>query len=231
MTKARNALIALAALLVLGLVAAGPASAKDRNHDKIPDRWEKRHNLSLKVNQAKRDQDRDQLNNRGEFASGSDPRDDDTDDDGVEDGDEDAGTISSFDGTTLTIDLANGGSITGIVDENTEIKCGDEVDQDGEGRTRTTRARARTPAPATARSATTTRPTRTRYESDDDSSDDSDPRTEDPRTPRTPTTATARSPTSRSEWRCTRRRSRSGTATRSSRRSSSPSSGTWQATR
>ena len=132
MTKARNALIALAALLVLGLVAAGPASAKDRNHDNIPDRWEKRHNLSLKVNQAKRDQDRDQLNNRGEFKTGSDPRDDDTDDDGVEDGDEDGGVISSFDGTTLTIDLANGGSITGIVDEDTEIKCGDECDHDGD---------------------------------------------------------------------------------------------------
>ena len=132
MTKARNALIALAALLVLGLVAAGPASAKDRNHDNIPDRWEKRHNLSLKVNQAKRDQDRDQLNNRGEFLTGSDPRDDDSDDDGVEDGDEDGGVISSFDGTTLTIDLANGGSITGIVDEDTEIKCGDECDHDGD---------------------------------------------------------------------------------------------------
>ena len=132
MTKARNALIALAALLVLGLVAAGPASAKDRNHDKIPDRWEKRHDLSLKVNQAKRDQDRDQLNNRGEFQTGSDPRDDDSDDDGVEDGDEDGGTISAFDGTTLTIDLANGGSITGIVDENTEVECGDEIDHDGD---------------------------------------------------------------------------------------------------
>ncbi|MFN8112139.1 MAG: hypothetical protein U0R51_02955 [Solirubrobacterales bacterium] len=132
MNKARNALIAIAALLVLGLVAAGPASAKDRNHDKIPDRWEKRHHLSLKVNQAKRDQDNDQLNNRGEFQTGSDPRDADTDDDGTEDGDEDGGVISAFDGTTLTIDLANGGSITGIVDENTEVKCGDECDNDGE---------------------------------------------------------------------------------------------------
>ena len=105
--------LAIAALLVLALVAAGPASAADKNHDKIPDRWEKRHNLSLKVNQAKRDQDRDQLNNRGEFRSGSDPRDDDTDDDGVEDGDENAGTVASFDGTTLTINLLNGGTITG----------------------------------------------------------------------------------------------------------------------
>lgn len=130
MKTARNTLIAIAALLVLGLVAAGPASAKDRNHDRIPDRWEKRHHLSLRVNQAKRDQDRDQLNNRGEFVSGSDPRDDDTDDDGVEDGDENAGTIASFDGTTLTIDLLNGGSISAKVDSSTEIQCGDETDED-----------------------------------------------------------------------------------------------------
>ena len=132
MNKVRNALIAMAALLVLGLVAAGPASAKDRNHDKIPDRWEKRHHLSLKVNQARRDQDHDQLNNRGEFRTGSNPRDDDSDDDGIEDGDENGGTISAFDGTTLTIDLANGGSITGTVDEDTEVKCGDECDHDGD---------------------------------------------------------------------------------------------------
>ncbi len=132
MTKFRTALLAVSGMLVLALVAAGPAAAKDRNHDKIPDRWEKRHNLSLKVNQAKRDQDRDDLNNRGEYRSGSDPRDDDSDDDGTEDGDENAGTIASFDGTTLTIDLLNGGSITGTVTDETEVKCGDECDQDGE---------------------------------------------------------------------------------------------------
>lgn len=132
MKTLRNAVLAIAALLVLALVSAGPAAAADKNHDKIPDRWEKRNNLSLKVNQAKRDQDRDQLNNRGEFKSGSDPRDDDSDDDGVEDGDENAGTVASFDGTTLTINLLNGGSITGTVDENTEVKCGDECNQDGD---------------------------------------------------------------------------------------------------
>jgi len=132
MKTLRNCVLAISALLVLALVAAGPASAADRNHDKIPDRWEKRHNLSLEVNQAKRDQDRDQLNNRGEFRSSSDPRDDDTDDDGIEDGDENAGTVASFDGTTLTINLLNGGTITGTVDENTEVKCGDECDHDGD---------------------------------------------------------------------------------------------------
>lgn len=132
MNRVRTAILAIAGLLVMALVAAGPAAAKDSNHDKIPDRWEKRHNLSLKVNQAHRDQDSDDLNNRGEFRSGSDPRDDDSDDDGTEDGDENAGTIASFDGTTLTIDLLNGGSITGTVTEDTEVKCGDECNQDGE---------------------------------------------------------------------------------------------------
>ena len=89
-----------------------------------PDRWEKRHKLSLKVKQAGLDQDRDHLRNLGEFRQGTSPRDADSDDDGlrdgkehgvgndpadkdsdgdgVKDGDENAGTIASFDGTTLT---------------------------------------------------------------------------------------------------------------------------------
>ena len=132
MKTLRTAMLAVVGMLALALVAAGPATAKDRNNDRIPDRWEKKHGLSLKVNQAKKDQDRDDLNNRGEYRSGSDPRDDDSDDDGTEDGDENAGTIASFDGTTLTIDLFNGGSIPGTVTEDTEIKCGDECNRDGE---------------------------------------------------------------------------------------------------
>jgi hypothetical protein len=135
--------------MALGLVALialpGAAAAKDRNHDRIPDRWEKRHKLSLKVKQAGRDQDRDHLRNLGEFRQGTSPRDADSDEDGlrdgkehgvgndptdkdsdgdgVKDGDENAGTIASFDGTTLTIDLAAGGSISGLVTERTKIKC------------------------------------------------------------------------------------------------------------
>jgi hypothetical protein len=84
-------LAGLAGILVLALPAA--ASARDRNHDRIPDRWEKRFDLSLKVNQAHRDQDHDGLNNRQEFRARTDPRDADTDNDGLEDGDELAGTI------------------------------------------------------------------------------------------------------------------------------------------
>lgn len=131
----------IAAALVFGLMLlALPAlaSAKDRNNDRIPDRWEKRHGLSLKVNQAQRDQDRDQLTNRREFRAGMDPHDSDSDDDGVEDSDEGAGTIASYDETTgeLTVDLFGGGSITGLVTDATEIDCDDgddHGDEDGDG--------------------------------------------------------------------------------------------------
>ena len=58
-------LAVFAVLAVLALPAM--AAAKDRNHDRIPDRWEKRHHLSLTVKQTGRDQDSDQLRNRAEF--------------------------------------------------------------------------------------------------------------------------------------------------------------------
>jgi hypothetical protein len=118
--------------LVLGALALlampGLAAAKDRNHDRIPDRWEKRHELSLTVNQARRDQDGDHLRNRGEFLAGDNPRDRDSDDDGVMDGHEQAGTIASFDAATgrLVIDLFGTDTVAGFVTDETEIKCEDE---------------------------------------------------------------------------------------------------------
>jgi len=117
--------LALGALTLLAMPSL--AAAKDRNHDRIPDRWEKRHKLSLKTNQARLDQDRDHLRNRAEFLAGDDPRDHDSDDDGVMDGSEQAGTIASFDTETgrLTINLFGGDTISGLVDESTEIKCED----------------------------------------------------------------------------------------------------------
>ncbi len=124
-------------LAVVGLLAAvgalaGVASAKDGNRDRIPDRWEKRHHLSLKVKQTHRDQDRDQLGNRAEFLAGDNPRDHDSDDDGVMDGDENAGTIESFDAATskLTISLFGGETISGLVTDRTRIKCEDEHSPD-----------------------------------------------------------------------------------------------------
>jgi hypothetical protein len=107
-----------------------PRSARvDRNHDRIPDRWECRHNLSLKVKQTKRDQDRDGLNNLGEFKAGDDPHKADSDGDGVNDGNEHAGRIKSFtpdqagsNTGTLIITLDGGGEVTGKVTANTECK-------------------------------------------------------------------------------------------------------------
>ena len=136
--RPRNLIAGLAAVL-LALVLPAAASAQDRNHDRIPDRWERNHGLSLKVNQARKDQDHDLLVNRQEFRSGNDPRDDDSDGDGIEDGDESSGTIASFDPETgeLTIDVLNTGPVTGIVTDATEIKCDDgddHGDEDGDGR-------------------------------------------------------------------------------------------------
>ncbi|HEX6455434.1 MAG TPA: hypothetical protein VF009_02820 [Solirubrobacterales bacterium] len=117
--------LALGALALLAMPAL--AAAKDRNHDHIPDKWEKRHHLSLKVNQAHKNQDGDRLRNRAEFLAGDNPRDADSNDDGVIDGEDNAGTIVSFDETTgkLTIDLFGGETISGLVNEETEIKCED----------------------------------------------------------------------------------------------------------
>lgn len=117
--------LALGALALLAM--PGVAAAKDRNHDHIPDRWEKKHHLSLKVNQARKNQDGDKLRNRAEFLAGDNPRDADSNDDGVMDGEDNAGTIASFDQETgkLTIDLFGGESISGFVNEETEIQCED----------------------------------------------------------------------------------------------------------
>jgi hypothetical protein len=127
----------LAAIGALALLALpGAAAAKDRNHDRIPDRWEKRHHLSMKVKQTARDQDRDHLRNRAEFLAGDDPRDRDSDDDGVMDGEENAGTIASFDKDTgrLVINLFNGDTIAGTVNDQTRIECDrdeDEIEHQG----------------------------------------------------------------------------------------------------
>mgnify|MGYP001458520192 CR=1 FL=1 len=125
-----------AALLALFVIAIpGIASAKDSNRDRIPDRWERSHKLSLKKDQRKLDQDRDGLRNRGEWLSGTSPRDRDSDDDGVTDLKEKAGVISSFDPETgeLSLTLYAGGEITGTVDDSTEVKC--ESDGTGGGST------------------------------------------------------------------------------------------------
>jgi hypothetical protein len=130
--------LALGALALLAMPSL--AAAKDRNHDRIPDRWEKRHHLSLSTNQARLDQDRDHMRNRAEFLADDNPRDRDSDDDGVMDGQEQAGTIASFDTESgkLVINLFGGETISGLVTESTEIECeehdsGATVSSEGSG--------------------------------------------------------------------------------------------------
>jgi hypothetical protein len=122
------AALALAALSVAAVASADRGHRGDRNHDGLPDRWERHHHLSLKVNQARRDPDRDRLDNRNEFRHGTDPNKRDTDDDGVRDRDEvnPVGTIASFDNGVLTITLGNGQSVSGRVTADTKIECEDE---------------------------------------------------------------------------------------------------------
>jgi hypothetical protein len=79
---------------------------------------------------GKEDADRDALNNAGEDDAGTDPVDPDSDGDGVKDGEERAGEIVSFDGTTLTLRLFGGATLSGTVDENTYIDCGADSSDD-----------------------------------------------------------------------------------------------------
>jgi hypothetical protein len=127
--------LALAAIALLAL--PGFAAAKDRNHDHIPDRWEKIHHLSLAIDQARRDQDHDHLRNLAEFKAGDNPRNEDSDRDGVMDGEENAGTITSFDSANgkLVIALFGSEAISGLVTEQTEIKCEGLDDNSGEAGT------------------------------------------------------------------------------------------------
>jgi hypothetical protein len=126
----RKFALAMALAVAASLMLAGGAFAKDRNHDRIPDKWEKRHHLSLAHKQGRRDQDHDGLKNRGEFRAHLDPRDADTDDDGIDDSAEHPGTVASFENGELTISLANGGSVSGMVTDETEVKCDDDPGDD-----------------------------------------------------------------------------------------------------
>jgi hypothetical protein len=126
----RNFALAVMLAVAASLMLAGGAFAKDRNHDRIPDKWEKRHHLSLHHKQGRRDQDHDGLKNRGEFRAHLNPRDADTDDDGIDDGDEHPGEVKSFENGMLTISLANGGTLTAAVTDDTEVECDDDAGDD-----------------------------------------------------------------------------------------------------
>ena len=89
MSRLSRLLTTFALLVAVAALTAGPALARDRDHDRLPDKWEKRHHLNLKKDDSRRDRDRDGLSNYGEYRAHTNPRKKDSDRDGRRDGRED----------------------------------------------------------------------------------------------------------------------------------------------
>jgi Glycosyl hydrolases family 16/Bacterial TSP3 repeat len=77
--------MAVFAYLAATVTAVTP---RDRDHDRLPDRWERNHHLSTTRPSARRDPDSDRLNNRRELRLRTHPRRADTDRDRLRDGSE-----------------------------------------------------------------------------------------------------------------------------------------------
>ena len=134
-------------------------SLKVKQHKRDPDRdkLNNKFEYHYRTNPHKADTDADGLKDGDEIDEGTDPRDADSDNDGlkdgfevqigydptdpdsdgddVPDGQENFGYITSFNGVSLTIGLIRGGSISGLVTEDTYIACdreSDDEDLDGQ---------------------------------------------------------------------------------------------------
>jgi hypothetical protein len=123
------ALTAATAAAVVALtapaLAAGPA---DRNHDKLPDHWERANGLSLALRQTWRDQDNDGVANLSEFRAHTRARLADSDRDGRTDADEDYDRDGVDNGTESDIRLHPGDKDT----DNDRVPDGrEDPDKDG----------------------------------------------------------------------------------------------------
>jgi hypothetical protein len=79
--------LVLPLVLIAYLAASATAGApRDRDHDGLPDRWERKYHLSIASPSANRDPDRDRLTNRREMRRRTHPRRADTDHDHLRDG-------------------------------------------------------------------------------------------------------------------------------------------------
>jgi hypothetical protein len=87
--RTRLLIAAVAALALLAAPSSALARRGDRNHDRIPDRWERHFGIGLTKRAAAGDPDRDGLSNRGEFLSRTSPKAADTNRNGVDDANED----------------------------------------------------------------------------------------------------------------------------------------------
>jgi hypothetical protein len=76
-------------LAAFALALPSAAAARDRDHDGLPDRWERTNHLSTKKKSSNGDPDLDRVDNRNEYREGTSPRDRDSDNDRRGDGRED----------------------------------------------------------------------------------------------------------------------------------------------
>ena len=67
------------AVLASTAASVSAGASRDSDHDRLPDRWERKHHLSTNSPSARRDPDRDRLNNRRELRLRTHPRRADTD--------------------------------------------------------------------------------------------------------------------------------------------------------
>lgn len=89
MRKIKLLLFGVALVALLAVPGAAMAKSHDRDHDKLPDKWEHKFHLSTHHKSAKGDPDKDGLNNRGEFKSRTNPHNSDSDRDGIDDANDD----------------------------------------------------------------------------------------------------------------------------------------------
>jgi hypothetical protein len=89
MSRLSRTLTSLALLIAAAALTASPALARKHDHDRMPDRWEKRNHLNVKKDDSRRDRDHDGLSNYGEYRAHTNPRKKDSDHDGRRDGRED----------------------------------------------------------------------------------------------------------------------------------------------
>jgi hypothetical protein len=142
---------AAATALLLSVLCCTPAIAADRDRDRMPDSWEKRHHVKkargdadrdglrnraeyrFKTDPRRRDSDRDGLRDGDEIRFGWHPRKRDSDGDGIRDGKENAGVVTAVSGLRVTIRLARGGRLRGLLEDPKALACVAAVDATAPG--------------------------------------------------------------------------------------------------
>src|SRR4051812_48613447 len=123
MKKLKLLLFGVVLAALLAVPGAAMAKSRDRDHDKLPDKWEHKFHLSTHHKSAKGDPDKDGLNNRGEFKSRTNPRDADSDSDGIDDANDDR----DDDGDSNRDEVRNGTNPCDGDSDDDGIHDGDEV--------------------------------------------------------------------------------------------------------